>query len=67
MSRWRHLVVAIALVPALLIYVGLVMQLADVVGNIHFILDALFYLVAGLIWVPVAGRVVGWLAKHESH
>jgi hypothetical protein len=67
MSRWRHLVVAIGLVPALIIYVILVMQLADLVANIHFILDALFYLVAGLIWVPVAGRVVGWLAKHESH
>ena len=67
MSRWRHFIVAIGLVPALLIYVVLVMQLADVVANINFILDILFYIVAGLLWVPVAGRVVGWLAKHESH
>ena len=67
MSRWRHCIVAIGLVPALLIYVVLVMQLADVVANINFILDILFYIVAGLLWVPVAGRVVGWLAKHESH
>ena len=67
MLRWRHLVVAIGLVPTLLIYVALVMQLADKVTNIHFILDALFYLFAGLIWVPVGGRVVGWLARHESH
>ena len=67
MSRWRHFVVAIGLVPALIVYVVLIMQLADAVVNIHVILDVLFYLVTGLMWVPVAGRVVGWLAKHESH
>ena len=67
MSRWRHFVVAIGLVPALILYVILVMKLADAVVNIHVILDVLFYLVTGLMWVPVAGRVVGWLAKHESH
>ena len=66
MSRWRHFVVAIGLVPALIVYVVLIMQLADAVVNIHVILDVLFYLVTGLMWVPVAGRVVGWLAKHES-
>ena len=67
MSRWRHLIVAVGLVPGLLIYIGLVMQLADMVTNIHFVLDLAFYLFAGLAWIPAASMVVGWLAKHESH
>ena len=67
MSRWRHLTVAVGLVPALLIYVGLILQLADMVTNIHLVLDFVFYLLAGLAWIPAANKVVGWLAKHESH
>ena len=67
MKRWRHLMVAVGMVPALVIYLGLVMQIADYVSDIHIILDFLFYGVAGLAWIPLAGKVVGWLAKHESH
>ena len=67
MSRWRHLIVAVGLVPGLFIYIGLVMQLADMVTNIHIVLDFVFYLLAGLAWIPAASKVVGWLAKHESH
>ena len=66
MARWRHFVVAVGMVPALIIYLGLVMQLADYVTGIHIALDFLFYTVAGLVWIPLAGKVVGWLAKHES-
>ena len=43
------------------------MQVADLVTNIHLVLDVAFYFVAGLAWIPAASRVVGWLAKHESH
>jgi hypothetical protein len=67
MFRWRHLIVAVGLVPALIIYIGLVMQVADMVTNIHLVLDFAFYLVAGLAWIPAASKVVGWLAQHESH
>ena len=66
MKRWRHLVVSVGVVPALVIYLGLVMQLVDYVTDIHIILDFLFYTVAGLAWIPLAGKVVGWLATHES-
>jgi len=67
MSRWRHLTVAIGLIPALIIYIGLVMQIADMVTNIHLVFDFAFYLVAGLAWIPAASKVVNWLATHESH
>ena len=66
MARWRHFIVAVAMVPALIIYLGLVMQLAVYLTDIHIALDFLFYTVAGLAWIPLAGKVVGWLAKHES-
>ena len=67
MSRWRHLTVAIGLIPALIIYIGLVTQIDDMITNIHLVLAFAFYFVAGLAWIPAASRVVGWLAKHESH
>jgi hypothetical protein len=66
MFRWRHLIVAVGLVPALIIYIGLVMQIADMLTSIHMLLDLLFYVVAGLAWIPAASKVVGWLATHES-
>ena len=66
MKRWRHLAVAICMVPALVIYLGLVMQIADFVTDIHIIIDFLFYALAGLLWIPLAGKVVAWLATHES-
>ena len=66
MKRWRHLAVAICMVPALVIYLGLVMQIADFVTDIHIIIDFLFYAVAGLLWIPLAGKVAAWLATHES-
>ena len=64
MFRWRHLIVAVGMVPVLIIYIGLVMQAADMVTNIHLVLDFAFYLVAGLAWIPAASKVVGWLAKY---
>jgi len=64
--RWRHLIVAVGMVPTLVIYLGLVMQIADLITDLHIVLDFLFYALAGLLWIPLAGRVVGWLAEHES-
>ena len=65
-QRWRHLLVAIGLVPALILYIGAVMQIADLIADMHVLVDLVFYVVAGLAWIPVAGWVVGWLARHES-
>ena len=44
MFRWRHLIVAVGLVPALIIYIGLVMQIADMLTSIHMLLDLSFTL-----------------------
>ena len=65
-QRWRHFAVAIGLVPALIVYVAAVLQIADLITGSHVLIDFVFYVVAGLVWIPLAGRVVGWLARHES-
>ena len=66
MTRWRHLIVAIGMVPVLIIYLGLVMRIGDYVTDRNILIDFLFYAFAGLAWIPFAGKVVSWLAKHES-
>ena len=66
MKRWRHLVVAIGIIPAFLLYITLVMVLTDYLTDIHFVIDLLFYVVAGLAWIPASVKIIGWLAKHEA-
>ena len=65
-QRWRHFAVAIGLVPTLIVYIAAVLQIADFITGIHVLIDLVFFVVAGLVWIPLAGRVVGWLARHES-
>ena len=64
MKRWRHLVVSIGMVPALVIYLGLVMQLVDYVTDIHIILDFLFYAVAGLAMDSTGWKSCWLVGRH---
>lgn len=66
MPRWRHLLVTLLLIPALIVYLAIVMAIADHVAGYHVLIDILFYAIAGLAWIPGAARVIGWLAKHEA-
>ena len=66
MPRWRHLSVAIGTIPALFLYVFLVLWISTFVTEIHVLIDLLFFVVAGLAWIPAAGWVVKWLAVHEA-
>ena len=67
MKRWRHLTVAILIVPALTSYVVVAIFLAEFLTGMFFIIDLLYYLTAGLIWIPGAALVIKWLADHESY
>lgn len=67
MYRWRHLTVAFGILPALAIYVGVMLWLSTFIMEIHFLIDLLFFTVAGLAWIPAASSVVKWLATHEAN
>ena len=67
MKRWRHLTVALGIMPALAIYVGVMVWLSTFIMDIHFLVDLVFFVIAGLAWIPAASVVVGWLADHEAN
>ena len=66
MTRWRHLTVAVGIIPALAIYIGVMVWLSTLIMEIHFLVDLVFFVVAGLAWIPAAIVVIGWLADHEA-
>ena len=66
MKRWRHLIIAVLLVPAITVYVMLCVYVAGFIVGLHWALDLVYFLTAGLAWLVPAGKVVGWLAATES-
>ena len=67
MKRWRHLAVAVGIMPALARYVGAMVWLSSFIIEVHFLIDLVFFVVAGLAWIPAASAVVRWLAEHEAN
>ena len=66
MRRWRHLLVAILVMPVLTGYIILVTIFSEFfVGKSKFV-DFIFYLLAGLIWIPGAAFIIRWLADREA-
>lgn len=66
-SRWRHLIVAAGIIPAIAIYVILCLVLADFITGIHVLVDLIYYVIAGLAWIFPAAKVIRWLADHEAY
>tara|TARA_X000000950_G_C13805402_1_gene615377 strand:+ start:179 stop:343 length:165 start_codon:yes stop_codon:yes gene_type:complete len=53
--------------PALALYVGAMVWLSSFIIEVHFLIDLVFFVVAGLAWIPAASAVVRWLAEHEAN
>ena len=66
MKRWRHLLVAILVVPVLTGYIILATIFSEVIVGKSLFVDFIFYLLAGLIWIPGAAVVIRWLADKEA-
>lgn len=66
MKRWRHFIIALGLVPALIVYSVICLVLADYLTGHYWLADIVFYGSAGLLWLYPAGQVITWLAKHEA-
>ena len=67
MKRWRHLLVALLVVPALTLYIIAAMALSQLIIGLSDVLDLVYYIVAGLVWIPGAAIVIRWLADNEAH
>ena len=66
MRRWRHFLVAILVVPVLSGYIILATMFSEFIVGKSLFVDFIFYLIAGLIWIPGAAVVIRWLADKEA-
>ncbi|MDC3116887.1 DUF2842 domain-containing protein [Alphaproteobacteria bacterium] len=66
MKRWRHFVVVIGIMPALVIYISFFMYIFDFITGYYWFLDWFIYLIAGLLWLYPAIKIISWLANYES-
>ena len=57
----------IGIIPALIIYVAFFMYTFDFITGYFWLLDWMTYIIAGLLWLYPAAKVIKWLADHESH
>jgi|TARA_B110000240_G_C13174235_1_gene314908 hypothetical protein len=67
LKRWRHFLVVVGTIPALVIYVALWMFLFDYITGYFWLLDWVIYIIAGFLWLYPATKVINWLADYESH
>ena len=67
MKRWRHLTVALLVVPALTLYILAAMVFSQFITGFSVVIDLVYYVVAGLAWIPGAAIVIRWLADNEAH
>jgi len=67
MKRWRHLLVALLVVPALTLYIIAAMVLSQYITGFSGVIDLVYYIIAGLAWIPGAAIVIRWLADNEAH
>jgi len=60
--RWRTPLAAIAILVLLSVYVALASLLADLLPDI-FWLEAIYYCVAGIVWLPMVLWIMGWARR----
>ena len=58
--------VALLVVPALTLYVIAAMALSQFITGLSGVIDLVYYIVAGLAWIPGAAIVIRWLADNEA-
>ena len=65
MPRFRSTFAFVAILVFLAVYIWLAATLGGWLPD-HWAIDLAFYLVAGIAWVPVAGRILIWGARSPS-
>jgi hypothetical protein len=63
--RWRTPIAGLVILFGLAIYLSLIANLADFLPE-NLFLETIFYLVAGLAWIPGVMFVLGWAHRDPS-
>ena len=63
--RWRTPLAGLAILGGLTAYIAAAVTLADVIPN-HALVEALYYLLAGLLWIPPAVSIIGWAKRDDN-
>jgi len=65
--RTRKLIGSIALVAFIMIYALFAMELgAGAFADAAPVAQAIYYLVAGLLWVPIAALLIRWMQRPDQ-
>ncbi len=67
MKRWRHFTVVIGVIPLLILYIAFFMYVFEFITGHFWLLDWIIYILAGLLWLYPAAKVIKWLADHEAY
>ncbi|MEM7570340.1 MAG: DUF2842 domain-containing protein [Pseudomonadota bacterium] len=59
--NWRNLVGTLALLFGLALYGLIIAELSVQVGSLPFLVEVVFYIIAGLIWLWPARALVRWM------
>ena len=67
MKRWRHFTVVLGVIPLLILYIAFFMYVFEFITGHFWLLDWIIYILAGLLWLYPAAKVIKWLADHEAY
>ena len=62
----RNLIGTLALIVGLTLYAGLVGLLAETIGTMPLLIEALYYLFFGLVWLWPARLLLRWMAAGQE-
>ena len=62
--RWRTPIAGLTTILFLFLYSAVIINIADFVPE-HLFFQTVYFLVAGLIWIPAVVKLIGWANKDE--
>ena len=60
--RWRTPIAGLTTILFLFLYSAVIINIADFIPE-HLFFQTVYFLVAGLIWIPAVVKLIGWANK----
>jgi len=60
--RWRTPIAGLTTILFLFFYSAVIINIADFIPE-HLFFQTVYFLVAGLIWIPAVVKLIGWANK----